>query len=34
MGRLTDDDLTEAAVERDQLVGKNPSRYGVAKDES
>ena len=31
-GDLTDDDLTEAAGERDQLVGKIQARYGVAKD--
>ena len=31
---LTDDDLTEAAGERDQLVGKIQARYGVAKDEA
>ena len=33
-GDLTDDDLTEAAGERDQLVGKIQARYGVAKDEA
>ena len=33
-GDLTDDDLTEAAGERDQLVGKIQTRYGVAKDEA
>jgi len=31
---LTDDDLTEAAGERDQLVGKIQPAYGVAKDEA
>jgi uncharacterized protein YjbJ (UPF0337 family) len=33
-GDLTDDDLTEAAGERDQLVGKIQAKYGVAKDEA
>ena len=33
-GDLTDDDLTEAAGERDQLVGKIQARYGVTKDEA
>ena len=33
-GDLTDDDVTEAAGERDQLVGKIQTRYGVAKDEA
>ena len=33
-GDLTDDDLTEAAGERDQLVGKIQACYGVAKDEA
>ena len=33
-GHLTDDDVTEAAGERDQLVGKIQTRYGVAKDEA
>ena len=33
-GDLTDDDLTEAAGERDQLVGKIQAKYGVAKEEA
>ena len=33
-GDLTDDDVTESAGERDQLVGKIQTRYGVAKDEA
>ncbi len=33
-GQLTDDDVTEAAGERDKLVGKVQERYGVAKDEA
>lgn len=33
-GDLTDDDLTEAAGERDQLVGKIQAKYGIAKDEA
>jgi uncharacterized protein YjbJ (UPF0337 family) len=32
-GDLTDDDLTEAAGERDQLVGKIQAKYGIAKEE-
>ncbi|MCX8227144.1 MAG: CsbD family protein [Sulfitobacter sp.] len=33
-GDLTDDDLTEAAGERDQLVGKIQSKYGIAKEDA
>jgi len=33
-GKLTDDDVTEAAGEREKLVGKVQERYGVAKDEA
>ncbi|EEB85924.1 CsbD family protein [Roseobacter sp. GAI101] len=33
-GDLTDDDVTEAAGERDQLVGKIQAKYGVAKEEA
>ncbi|MFD0858890.1 CsbD family protein [Roseovarius aquimarinus] len=33
-GQLTDDDLQEAAGEREKLVGKIQERYGVAKDEA
>lgn len=33
-GDLTDDDLTEAAGERDQLVGKIQAKYGIAKEEA
>ncbi len=32
-GRLTDDDLTRIAGERDQLAGKLQERYGIARDE-
>ncbi|MCC5958757.1 MAG: CsbD family protein [Rhodobacteraceae bacterium] len=33
-GKLTDDDLNQAAGKRDQLVGKIQEKYGVAKDEA
>lgn len=33
-GDLTDDDVTEAAGERDQLVGKIQAKYGIAKEEA
>lgn len=33
-GDLTDDEITEAAGERDQLVGKVQKKYGIAKDEA
>jgi len=33
-GDLTDDDLTEAAGERDQLVGKIQAKYGIAKEKA
>jgi len=33
-GDLTDDDVQEAAGEREKLVGKVQERYGVAKDEA
>ena len=32
-GELTDDDLDQAAGQRDQLVGRIQERYGLAKDE-
>jgi len=32
-GQLTDDELDQAAGERDQLVGRIQERYGLAKDE-
>jgi len=32
-GQLTDDDLDQAAGQRDQLVGRIQERYGLAKDE-
>src|ERR1700689_4882616 len=31
-GRLTEDDLTQAAGRREELAGKIQERYGVAKD--
>jgi uncharacterized protein YjbJ (UPF0337 family) len=31
-GKLTDDDLTTAAGQRDQLVGRIQERYGQAKE--
>lgn len=33
-GKLTDDDLDQAAGKRDQLVGKIQERYGIARDEA
>lgn len=33
-GKLTDDDLTQIAGSRDQLVGKMQERYGIAKEEA
>jgi uncharacterized protein YjbJ (UPF0337 family) len=33
-GKLTDDDLTVIAGQRDQLVGKVQERYGIAKEEA
>lgn len=33
-GDLTDDEITEAAGDREQLVGKIQAKYGVAKDEA
>ena len=33
-GKLTDDDLTVIAGQRDQLVGKIQERYGIAKEEA
>jgi uncharacterized protein YjbJ (UPF0337 family) len=33
-GKLTDDDLTVIAGQRDQLVGKIQERYGIAKQEA
>jgi len=33
-GKLTDDELTEIAGERDKLVGKVQEKYGLAKDEA
>jgi len=33
-GKLTDDDLDEAAGNREQLVGKIQEKYGIAKDEA
>jgi uncharacterized protein YjbJ (UPF0337 family) len=33
-GKLTDDDLTLIAGQRDQLVGKIQERYGIAKEEA
>lgn len=33
-GKLTDDDVTNLAGKKDQLVGKIVERYGVAKDEA
>jgi uncharacterized protein YjbJ (UPF0337 family) len=32
-GKLTDDDLTRIAGERDQLAGKLQERYGIAREE-
>ena len=33
-GDLTDDEITEARGNREQLVGKIQERYGIAKDEA
>jgi uncharacterized protein YjbJ (UPF0337 family) len=33
-GKLTDDDLTVIASQRDQLVGKIQERYSIAKEEA
>jgi len=33
-GKLTDDDLTAAAGQRDQLVGALQKRYGLAKEKA
>ena len=33
-GKLTDDDLDQAAGKRDQLIGKIQERYGIARDEA
>lgn len=33
-GDLTDDELDQAAGQRDQLVGKIQEKYGVTKDEA
>jgi len=33
-GKLTDDDLTQAAGKKDQLVGRIQERYGLAKEEA
>lgn len=33
-GELTDDDVQQAAGEREKLVGKVQERYGVAKEEA
>lgn len=33
-GELTDDDLTEAEGERDQLIGKIQQRYGKSRHEA
>ena len=33
-GRLTDDELTEIAGEKDRMIGKLQERYGYAKDEA
>ncbi len=33
-GKLTDDDLLEIQGRRDQLVGKNQTRYGISKQEA
>jgi uncharacterized protein YjbJ (UPF0337 family) len=34
LGKLTDDDLTVIAGQRNQLVGKIQERYGIAKEEA
>ncbi len=33
-GQLTDDDLTQIAGKRDQLIGRVQERYGIAKEEA
>lgn len=33
-GQLTDDELTQIAGQRDQLVGKLQERYGYAKEQA
>lgn len=33
-GELTDDDVMEAAGEREQLVGKIQERYGITKEQA
>ncbi len=33
-GELTDDELDQAAGERDKLVGKIQEKYGIAKEEA
>jgi uncharacterized protein YjbJ (UPF0337 family) len=33
-GELTDDDLTNIAGKRDQLIGQVQKRYGLAKEEA
>ena len=33
-GQLTDDDMTNIAGKRDQLVGQVQERYGIAKEEA
>ena len=33
-GKLTDDDLTEAAGKRDKILGAVQKRYGVAQEEA
>lgn len=33
-GKLTDDDVTQLAGKKDQLVGKIQERYGVTKEEA
>ncbi|MDD7971362.1 CsbD family protein [Roseinatronobacter alkalisoli] len=33
-GKLTNDDLDQAAGKRDKLVGKIQEKYGIAKDEA
>jgi uncharacterized protein YjbJ (UPF0337 family) len=33
-GQLTDDELDQAAGQKDQIVGRIQERYGLAKDEA
>ena len=33
-GKLTDDDLTQIAGKRDQLIGKIQERYGISREEA